>query len=168
MKSFKIKKFKPQSKSLLVVMHSPNGPSPRDQDVRLSVPPDLPHDSLPLLQTPRLLQLLGRREHVDAPQRAVGLAATIAHGPQGHFGDLRLLVLVLRDARILFFLAGLPQLPPLGGRGRSAVAASPAGDARHHEAERHEQAKTDAHHEVEGEALWIGCVGRDTQWTSVT
>ena len=160
-----------QLKCLLVVMHSSNSPRPRDQDVRLPVPPDLPDNALPLLQTSRLLQLVSWREHVHAPQGAVGLAATITHGPHCHFRDPRLLFfllpILLSNTLILLFLAGLLQLSPLGGRGRSAVAASPAGDAGHHEAQSHEQAETDAHHEVEGEALWVGCVGRETTITTL-
>ncbi len=42
------------------------------------------------------------------------------------------------------------------------MATSPAGYGGDHEAKCHEQAETDAHHEVEGKTLWIGCVGRGT------
>lgn len=122
----------------LVVMHSSDRPRSCDQNIRLPVPPDLPDDSLPLLQSSRLLQLLSRREHVYAPQSAVGLTAACTHGPHGHFGDLRLLLIVVRDALILVFLTGLLQLSPLRGRGRPAVAAGPEGDGRHHEAQCHE------------------------------
>lgn len=148
-----------------MVMHSSNGPGPRHQDVWLPVPPDLPHDSFPLLQPASLLQLLSRGEHVDAPQSAVGLAATIAHGSRGHFRDVHVLF-ILCDALILLFGTGLLQLFPLGGGEGSAAALSPAGDGGHHEAERHEQTKADAHHEEKGEALWVGCVIRATASTT--
>lgn len=152
-------------------MNPSNSPRPRDQDVRLSVPPDLPDDSLPLLQASGLLQLLGWGKHVHAPQSTVGLAATIAHGPHRHFRHLLLLIILLRDALVLLILfAGLFQLSPLGGWRRffTAAAAGPAGDAGHHEAQRHQQAETDTHHEIEGEALWVGCLGRKTQKLMMT
>ncbi|KAF3834141.1 hypothetical protein F7725_025345 [Dissostichus mawsoni] len=57
---------------------------------------NLPDDSLPLLQTARLLQLLGGRKHVDAPQSPVRAAVT--QGPQGHFRDLRRLLIFLINA----------------------------------------------------------------------
>lgn len=145
---------------MLVVVHPSDGPRPRDQDVRLSVPPDLPDDSLPLLQTARLLQLLGGRKHVDAPQSPVRAAVT--QGPQGHFRDLRRLLIFLINAPLLILLvliflrAGVLQLPPLWGGGSPAVAAGSAGDGGYQEAQRHEEAQTHAHHEVQGEALRIG------------
>lgn len=150
--------FRAQSKSLLVVMHSSNSPCPCDQDVWLPVPPDLPDNSFPLLQTSCLLQLLSWCEHIHAPQGTIRLTATITHGwPHGHFRDLCLLFIIVCDALILLFLTWILQVSPLWGKRRSLVATSPAGDADHHEAQCHEQAQTDTHHEVEGEALWVGC-----------
>lgn len=46
------------------------------------------------------------------------------------------------------------------------AAPRPAGDGGHHEAQRHEQADADAHHEVQGEALRVGCGVRATASTT--
>lgn len=168
---FLFQSFHSHSQCFSVVMNPPDCPRPRDQDVWLAVPPDLPDDSLPLLQAPGLLQLLDWRKHVHAPQSAIRLTATIAHGDLGHVLPLSFLVVlvVLRHALLLLVLfAGLFQLPPFRRWRRLFEASASVGgacDADHHEAQRHQQAKANAHHEVEGEALWICCLGRETHRT---
>lgn len=155
-------------------MNSSNRPGPRNQDVRLPVPPDLPDDSLPLLQPSSLLQLLGRGENVQAPQSAVRLAAAVTQRTHCHFRDLRIHRPLLSYTLLLFFLilllfTGLLELSPRWRRRWFSVAASPASDAGHQEAQRHEKPEADAHHEVEGKALWIGCTrrGKKNEFTEI-
>ena len=145
-------------------MHSSNSPCPRPEDVGLAVPPDLPDDPFPLLQSLRPLQLLGRSEHVHA-QRPVWLAGVVADGDfrawQQH-GRLYVvpIVVVVVVLALLVLLADVLQVFLLG-RGGGDVGAWLAGDADDQEAERQHQAETHPKHEVKAKALRV-CWGKRT------
>ena len=142
--------------SVLVVVNPSYGPCPCDQDVWLSVPPDIPDDALPLLQTTSLLQLLRRRKHVHAPHRAC--VAVLSQRADQDAGDVFLLTAVPLQALVL---PSLLQLTPVGGGQCASTLAGLAGDAHHQETEGQEQARTHTHHEVEGQGFWVGWEGID-------
>ena len=164
----------------LVVVHASNSSCSCPQNIRLAVPPDLPDDSLPLLQSLGSLQLLGRRENIRC---AVQLAVVVvadgnlsaggggggSHGGRGHRHDdlvfVVVVVVVVVVAVVLVFAAGVLQPFALEGCGRDGDPRL-AGDPDHQETERQHQPKAHPDHKVKTEALWVCCEGETHQMSS--
>lgn len=152
-----------------VVVYPADGACSCAQDVRLPISPDLTDDPLTFLKPLCPLQLLCRREDVDA-ESSIWLAV-VAHrqfgggggggGSGGGYGlrgmhiEVILILLILILIAIIVILFEILQALFLR-QGSSHLDAGLAGDTDYQEAEGQNQAETHADHKVEAEAFGIG------------
>lgn len=122
--------------------------APCPGDVRLPVHPDLPDDSLPLLEPLRSFEFFRRCEHVHVKR---ALEAPVS--PRGQVGvgvPVR-----VRVAGVGGGVGGARSL--LGGRPLAGLAVGATGDLDYQSEECEEEAQTHTTNEEEGRPLWVVC-----------